>query len=57
MRRRKRAVVEMAGQEKWVLRDYVLPQASSISSSIVNPLVEANYFKLSLTLITFEERD
>ena len=40
-----------------MLRDYALPQASGITSSIVNPTVEANNFQLSLALITFVERD
>jgi len=33
------------------------PQASGITSSIVNPIVEANHFELSPALITFVERD
>ena len=47
----------MAGQEQRVLRDYALPQASGITSSIVNLTVEGNNFKLSPALITFVERD
>jgi len=40
-----------------VLRDYSLPQASGITSSIVSPAVEANNFKLSPALISFVERE
>ena len=40
-----------------MLRDYALPQASSITSSIVSPAVEANNFELSPTLISFVERE
>ena len=47
----------MAGQDQRVLCDYVLPQASGITSSIVNPTVEANHFELSPALITFVEQD
>jgi len=38
-----------------VLRDYALPQASGITSSIVSPVVEANNFELSPALISFME--
>ena len=54
-RRKKRAEVEMAGQDQRVLRDYALSQASGVTSSILNPTVEANNFKLSPTIITFME--
>jgi len=40
-----------------VLQDNALPQASSITSSIVNPTVEAYNFELSPALVTFVERD
>ena len=40
-----------------VLRDYVLPQASGITSSIVSPAVEVNNFELSPALISFVERE
>jgi len=40
-----------------VLRNYALPQAPGITSSIVNPTVEANNFKLSPALIIFMEWD
>ena len=56
-RRKKRAEVEMDGQDQRVLRDYATPQASGTTSSIVNPTIEANNFKLSPALITFVERD
>jgi len=56
-RRKKRVEVEMAGHDQRMLRDYALPQASGITSSIVNPTVEANNFELSPVLITFMERD
>ena len=36
---------------------YALPQASTITSSIVNPTVEANNFAFSPVFITFVERD
>ena len=47
----------MAGQDQRLLCDYALPQPSSITSSIVNPTVEANNFGLSPVLITFVERN
>ena len=56
-RRKKRAVVEMTGQDQRMLRDYALQQASGITSSIVSPAVEANNFNLSLALIISVERD
>ena len=40
-----------------VLRDYVLPQVSGITSSIVSPAAEANNFELSPALISFVERE
>ena len=55
-RRKKRAEVTMAEDQR-VLGDYVLPQASGITSSIVSLAVEANNFKLSPTLISFVERE
>jgi len=56
-RRRKKEEEVMAGQDQRVLRDYALSQASGITSSIVNPTVEANNFELSPALIIFVERD
>ena len=47
----------MVGQGQRVLRDYTLPQASGITSSIANPTVEANNFELRPAPITFVERD
>ena len=40
-----------------MLRDYALPQASGITSSIISPTIEANNFELSPALITFVQRD
>jgi len=57
VRIRKRAVVVMVQEDNRVLRDYALPHASGITSSIVSPAVEANNFELSPALITFVERD
>ena len=56
-KRRKKAETVMAGQDQRVLHDYALSQASGITSSIVNPTVEANNFELSPVLITFVEQD
>ena len=56
-RRRKRTEAAMVGQEQRVLHDYALPQASGITSSIVNPIVKANNFKFNPALISFVERD
>ena len=55
--RRKRAEIVMAEQCQRVLRDYALPQASSITSSIVSPAIKANNFELSPALVMFFERD
>jgi len=55
-RRKKRAEALMA-EDNRVLRDYALPQASGITSSIVSPAVEANNFELSPALISFMERE
>ena len=44
-------------EDNRVLRDYALPQASGITSSIVSPEVEANNFELSPTLISFVEQE
>jgi len=54
-RRRKKVEAAMAGQDQRVLRDYALPHTLGITSSIVNPTVEANNFELSPALITFVE--
>jgi len=45
------------GEDHRVLRDYALPQASGITSSIVSPAVEANNFELSPALISLVERE
>ena len=55
-RRKKRPEVSMV-EDPNVLRDYALPQAWGISSSIVTAGVEANNFELSLALISFVERE
>ena len=47
----------MVEQDHRVLRDYALPQASGITSSIVSPAIEANNFELNPALIGFMERD
>ena len=47
----------MDQEDNRVLRDYALPQALGITSSIVSPLVEVNNFELSPMLITFVEQD
>jgi len=47
----------MAEQENRVLWDYALPQASGITSYVVNPAVKANNFELSPALVTFVERE
>jgi len=56
-RRKKMAEIAMAEGDNRVLQDYALSQASSITSSIVNPAVEANNFELSPTLISFVEQE
>ena len=56
-RKRQQAQVLMAEQNHRVLRDYALPQASGVTSSIVSPAIEANNFELSPALITFVERE
>ena len=40
-----------------MLQDYVLLQATSITSFIVSPAVEANNFELQLTLVSFVDKD
>ena len=47
----------MAERDNRVLWDYALPKASGITSSIVSPVIKANNFEISPTLITFMERD
>ena len=46
----------MAERVPRVLRDYVLPQATGLTSPIVNPAVEANNFELRPALISFVEQ-
>ena len=47
----------MAEGNPRVLRDYVLPQATTLTSSIVNLAVEANNFELRPALVSFVEKD
>jgi len=47
----------MAESNHRVLRDYVLSQATGLTSSIVNPVVEANNFELWPTLVSFMKKD
>ena len=55
-RRKKRAEVTTAEDHR-VLRDYALPQALGITSSIVNLVVEASNFELNPALISFVEQE
>jgi len=47
----------MAERNPTVLRDYVLRQATDLTSSIVNPAVKANDFKLRPAFVSFVEKD
>ena len=47
----------MAERNPRVLRDYVLSQATGLTSSIVNPAVKENNFELRPALVSFVERD
>ena len=47
----------MAETNPRVLRDYGLPQAIGLTSSIVNPTIEANNFELRPALVSFVEKD
>ena len=47
----------MAERNPRVLQDYVLPQATDLTSSIVNPSIEANNFELRPALVSFVEKD
>jgi len=47
----------MAERNPRVLRDCVLPQATGLTLSIVNPVVEAKNFKLRPALVYFVEKD
>jgi len=53
--RRQQEQVIMAEREPKVFWDYVLPQASDITSAIVSPTVEANNFELRPALVSFVE--
>ena len=52
-----KAEAVMAGRDNCVLRDYVLPQLSGITSSVVNATVEVNNFELRPALTSLVERD
>jgi len=47
----------MVEQDPRVLRDYALPRASDITSSIFDLAVKANNFELRLALVPFVEKD
>jgi len=47
----------MAEGDPRALRDYVLTQATCLTSPIVNPAVEANHFELRPALISFVEQN
>jgi len=53
---RKRQQIVMAERVPRVLRDYVLPQATGLTSPIVNPAIEVNNFELRPALISFVEQ-
>ena len=54
---RKRQQIAMAEGDPRVLRDYVLSQATGLTSPIMNPAVEANNFELQPALISFVEQN
>ena len=56
-RKRQQVQTEMADGNQRVLRDYVIPQATGLASSIVNPAIEANNFELRPALVSFVEKD
>ena len=47
----------MAERNPRVLRDYVPRQATGLTSSIVNPAIKVNNFKLRPTFVSFVEKD
>jgi len=47
----------MAERDPRVLRDYVLPQATDLTFSIMSQAVEANNCKLRPTHVSFVEKD
>ena len=55
--RKRQQQIAMAARDTRVLRDYVLPQATGLTSSIVNPAVEVNNFELRPALVSFVEKD
>ena len=52
-----REIETTGGDRRKELRDYAMPQSLGITSSIVNPTIEAHNFELRATLITFVEKD
>jgi len=54
VRKRQQKVI-MVERDPRVLQDYVLPQATGLTSTIVNPTIEANNFELRSALISFVE--
>jgi len=57
VRKRQQAQIVMVERDPRVLRDYVLPQATGIASSIANSTAEANNFELRSALVFFVEKD
>ena len=47
----------MAKRDPRVLQDYVLPQATDLTSPIMNPAIEVNNFELRPALISFVEQN
>jgi len=47
----------MAERDLRVLRDFVLPQATGLTSPIVNPIIEANNFEFRPALISFVKQN
>jgi len=52
-RKRQQQQVIMAKRNPSVLRDYVLSNATSLTSSIINPVIKANNFELQPALVSF----
>ena len=57
LRRKQQEKILMAERDPRVLQDYVPPQVTDITSSIVNLTVEANNFELRPALVSFVEKD
>jgi len=56
-RKKQQAQIIMVERDARVLRDYVLPQATDITSLIVNPAVEANNVELRPAFVSFVKKD